>query len=120
MTVVWEPMVSVRMVDDDNGMPVARVMFSDVALTLQPEQISFAAGVLRIAIPATITAPEKTTVVERWLPPTVEQVRLSVESLEAGVIERLMLREQVTSADGSWGEIARKAVALAVTGDRGE
>jgi hypothetical protein len=118
MSPVWEPMVSVRLTEDDDGTPIARVMFSDVALTLAPEQVSFVAGVLRIAIPASIVAPQGTTVVERWLPPTTEQVRLAVEALSAGTIEELMLREQAGSADGTWGEIARKAVALAVAGDR--
>lgn len=117
MTVAWEPMVSVRMTDDDDGQPVARVMFSDVALTLMPEQISFAAGVLRIAVPATIVAPERTTVVERWLPPSTEQVRLAVEALDAATIEQLLLREQHAGMDEPFGAMIRRAVALAVSGE---
>jgi hypothetical protein len=120
MSAAWEPMVSVRMTDDDEGNPVARVMFSDVALTLQPEQISFAAGVLRVAVPASIVVPEGATVVESWLPPTPEQVRLAVEALSAGTLEQILAREQVLAPEDSWGTLVRRSVALALAGDRGD
>lgn len=115
-----EPRVSVRVVEDTEGQLMTRVMFSDVALTLSPEQVSFASGVLRIAIPAHISVPQGCAVIERWLPPTPEQVRLAVEALSAGTLEQILAREQVLTPEDSWGTLVRRAVALALAGDEGD
>lgn len=104
--------VSLRMIEED-GEPRARLMFSDLAFTVDPAAVSFLDGELRVRIPAWIDVPSGVTVVERWLPPTPEQVRLAVEALDATVIETLMLRMQSASMDQPFGAIARQAVAFA-------
>lgn len=104
--------VSLRMIEED-GEPRARLMFSDLAFTVDPAAVSFIDGELRVRIPAWIDVPTEATVVERWLQPTPEQVRLAVEALDASTIETLMLRQQEASADQPFGAIARQAVALA-------
>lgn len=112
--------VSVRLIDGDEDDRWARVVFSDVAFTVPADDVSFGGGVLRIRMPAVIDAPLSATVVERWLPPTEEQVRLAVEGLDAVVVERIMLREMDATAGDPMGVVARRAVALACAGDRGE
>lgn len=105
--------IAVRMIEED-GQPMARVIFSDVSFIVDPAAVSLVNGELRIQVPAWIDVPQDVVVVERWLPTTSEQVRLAVESLDATLIETLMLRLQSASMDEPFGAIARKAVALAV------
>lgn len=107
--------IAVRMIEED-GQPMARVIFSDVSFIVDPAAVSLVNGELRIQVPAWIDVPQDVVVVERWLPPTAAQVRLAVEGCDATLIETLMLRQQASSADVPFGAIARKAVALAVTG----
>jgi hypothetical protein len=107
--------VSLRMIEED-GEPRARLMFDTLAFTVDPAAVSFNNGELRVQIPTWIDVPQDVVVVERWLPPTAEQVRLAVEALDATLIETLMLRQQEASADEPFGAIARKAVAFAVAG----
>ena len=107
--------VSVRMIEDDEGNPRARLMFSDVAFTVDPGAVSLVNGELRVQVPSWIDVPQDVVVVERWLPPTVEQARLAVEALDAAHIEALLIEEQQANPGEPWGYVARAAVARAVT-----
>lgn len=111
--------VSVRVVEGDDGIQMARCVFSDVAFTVSLDAVAFYDGVLRIAVPAAIEAPLGSTVVERWLPPSDVQVRLAVEALDATVVERILLREMNAESSEPFGVLARRAVACACSGDTG-
>lgn len=112
-----EPRASVRLIEDADGQMACRCMFSDVMFSVAPEAVSFTNGVLRIAIPTWIDVPYGVTVIEKWLPPTPEQVRLAVEALDPGLLETLLAREQVM-ADEPIGVSIRRVVGMAVAGAR--
>lgn len=109
--------VALRIIEDDEGRPMARLTFSDVAFLVDPAHVSYLNGELRIRVPAWIDVPGDAVIIERWLPPTIEQVRLAVEALDPVAVERVLLREQQANPDESWGSIARRAVAYAAIGD---
>ena len=98
----------------------AVVMLGGRTLTLDPQQIALAAGIVRLAVPLDIEVPSECVEVERHLPPTPEQLRLAVESLDADAVQRVLIREQMLAVAEPPGVTLKRAVGLVLGGDTGE
>lgn len=110
-------MVYVKLVHTADGAE-AVVQIGEHTGVVSPDAVRLAGGVLHVALPVEIEAPEACTVVERWLDPTPEQARLALEAIPDPILERLLAEESgLAGADVGMGVIVKRAVGRALTGD---
>ena len=113
-----EGRVTVVVGEDTNG-PAVAIEFPDVTMVVDPKMVTYHEGRLTVQVPATIDLPLDAVVIDRWLPPEVEQVYLAVNAIPSAYVERLLIQEQMTNMGEAMGELAKRAVARAVLGETG-
>ena len=110
-------MLSVKLIQTDEG-PQAVVMIGEQVAMVSPDAIRLANGVLHIAAPLFLEAPEGCTVIERPVEPTPEQVRLMVEALPPVELEAALIDAMDGGMNVSMADAIKAAVGVLLTGYR--
>lgn len=88
-----------------------------IVATIPDTDVAVVNGAVRIVLPVTVEAPTGTTVVERHVEPTREQLLLAVNELPLDAIEHYLLQGQADAGMAtSMASIVREAVSRAVLG----
>lgn len=111
-------MIYVKLIRTADGQE-AVVQIGEHTGVVSPDQVALQGGRLILGgLPATIEAPEDCTIIERWLEPGLDQIRLAVEGIPDQILDRLLAEESaVAGADMTFAVIVKRAIGRFVTGD---